>query len=86
MPDGDFMVSGSMEIEKVNEEIGLEIPEGEFETVAGFVLDKFGRFPLKGESFVYHGYQFTVQESDTKKVRLVKVKKKQIKQKEEDNE
>ncbi len=75
MPDGCFMISGSMEIEKANEEIGLEIPQGEFETVAGFVLDRFGKFPQKGESFVYGNHQFTIQEADSKKVRLVKIRK-----------
>lgn len=86
LPDGDFLVSGSMEIEKVNEEIGLKIPEGEFETVAGFVLDRFGKFPLKGESFVYGNHQFTIHESDTKKVRLVKIKKLEKKEEDETNE
>ncbi|MCM8761818.1 MAG: hemolysin family protein [Candidatus Omnitrophica bacterium] len=75
LPDGDFLVSGSMEIEKVNEETGVDIPEGQFETIAGFVLDRFGKFPVKGESFVYNNYQFTVQESDRKKVRMIKIKK-----------
>ncbi len=75
LPDGNFLVSGSMEVEKVNDEIGLDIPEGEFETIAGFVLDRFGKFPLKGESFVYGAFQFTIQESDTRTVRLIKIKK-----------
>lgn len=75
MPDGCFLISGSMEIEKANQEIGLDIPLSGFETVAGFVLERFGRFPQKGESFVYGNHQFTVQESDSKKVRLIKIKK-----------
>ncbi len=73
--DGSFLVSGGMEIEKVNEETGMDIPEGEFETIAGFVLDRLGKFPVKGESFVYRGHEFTIQEADTKKVRLVKIRK-----------
>ncbi|MCX8082642.1 MAG: hemolysin family protein [bacterium] len=75
LPDGDFLISGGTEVEKVNEEIGVGIPEGKFETLAGFVLDRFGRFPVKGESFVYNNYQFTVQESDRKKVIMVKIRK-----------
>ncbi len=71
--DGSFLVSGGMEIEKVNEETGLDIPEGEFETIAGFVLDRLGKFPVKGESFIYRGHEFIIQEADTKKVRLVKI-------------
>lgn len=75
LPDGSYLVSGGIEIEKVNEEIDVDIPEGQFETLAGFVLGRFGKFPVKGESFVYNNYQFTVQESDRKKVRMVKIEK-----------
>jgi putative hemolysin len=75
LPDGGFLVSGGMEVEKVNEETGIDIPEGKFETIAGFILDKFGKFPVKGESFVYNNHQFTIQESERKKVRSIKITK-----------
>ena len=75
LTDGSYLVRGSMEIEKVNDEIGIELPEGKVETIAGFILDHFGRFPGKGETFVYNGYQFKIQDADTKKIRWVRVKK-----------
>ena len=83
LADGSFIVYGGMDIEKANEEIGLNIPEGEFETIAGFVLKHFGKFPVKGEGFVYGSHEFIVHEADHKKVRLVRIKKKQT---EEENE
>ncbi|MCK9266596.1 hemolysin family protein [bacterium] len=75
LADGSFLVYGGMEIEKVNDEIGLELPEGEFETIAGFVLEHFGKFPIKGEGFVYGSHEFIVNDADHKKVRLVRIKK-----------
>lgn len=75
LADGSFLVHGGMEIEKANEMMELDIPEGEFETIAGFVLAHFGKFPVKGEGFIYGGHEFTVYEADHKKVRFVRIKK-----------
>jgi len=82
LADGSFLVYGGMEIEKANEMIGLDIPEGEFETIAGFVLDHFGKFPVKGERFGYGDCQFIVHEADHKKVRFVRIKKTEEKEEE----
>ena len=38
-----FQVDGGMRIEEANEELGLQLPEGDYETVAGFVLHLLGR-------------------------------------------
>lgn len=84
LADGSHLVYGGMEIEKANESMNLDIPEGEFETIAGFVLDHFGKFPVKGEGFVYGSHEFIVYEADHKKVRLIRIKK--VEKEEEDNE
>ncbi|HNS32949.1 MAG TPA: hemolysin family protein [bacterium] len=75
LADGSFLVYGGMEIEKANEKMELDIPEGEFETIAGFVLDHFGKFPVKGEGFDFGSHEFIVHEADHKKVRLIRIKK-----------
>ena len=40
-----FQIDGGMRIEEVNEEMGLELPKGDYETVAGFVLHLLGHIP-----------------------------------------
>jgi putative hemolysin len=50
-----FQVDGGMRIEEANEEMGLELPEGDYETVAGFVLELLGRIPGEGEQLRYKG-------------------------------
>jgi len=40
-----FQIDGGMRIEEANEEMGLELPSGDYETVAGFVLNLLGHIP-----------------------------------------
>lgn len=48
--DTRFEADGRVPIAEVNERLGIGLPEdGDFDTVAGFLLDRFGRVPLKGE-------------------------------------
>jgi len=65
-----FQIDGSMRIEEVNEEMGLELPEGEYETVAGFVLNLLGRIPKPGEQLRYKGLKLVITE-----MRGVKIEK-----------
>jgi putative hemolysin len=53
-------VDGRFRIDELNEELDLELPEDEeYDTIAGFMLAKFGRVPDTGESFESHGARFT---------------------------
>ena len=55
-----FQIDGSMRIEEANEEMGLEIPEGDYETVAGFILSLLGRIPKQGKQLRYKGMKIVV--------------------------
>jgi putative hemolysin len=55
-----FQVDGGMRIEEVNEEMGVEIPEGDYETVAGFVLHLLGHIPRQGEQLRYKGIKLVI--------------------------
>ncbi len=47
---GRYEADGRMSIMEINERLGLSLPEdGDFDTVAGFLLDRFGRVPTAGE-------------------------------------
>ncbi|MCE2882975.1 MAG: hemolysin family protein [Planctomycetaceae bacterium] len=49
--EGVFEADGRVPITEVNERLGLSLPEdGDFDTVAGYLLDRFGRVPERGES------------------------------------
>jgi CBS domain containing-hemolysin-like protein len=57
---GRHLVRGSTQLDRVEEQLGLDLPEGEYETLAGFVLDQLGHIPEPGEEVAYGGHTFTV--------------------------
>jgi len=65
-----FQIDGGMRIEEANEEMDLELPSGEYETVAGFVLDLLGHIPKPGEQLRYKGLKLVITE-----MRGVKIEK-----------
>lgn len=74
-----FQVDGGMRIEEANEELGLELPEGDYETVAGFVLHLLGRIPKQGKQLKYHGLKMVITKMKGHKIEeilLTKEKKK----------
>ncbi len=56
-----FHVDGSMRIEEANEEMELELPEGDdYETVAGFILSRLGHIPKQGKQLRYKGLKIVI--------------------------
>jgi putative hemolysin len=55
-----FIIDGRTDIGKVNERLGVTLPEDEFETIGGFVLGLFGRLPAEGDQVRYRDLMFTV--------------------------
>ena len=68
-------IDGGMSIFDVREEIGLDIPEGDYETIAGFVLDRLGHIPREGETIAVDGYRISVAEVNGVKIESVVVTK-----------
>jgi putative hemolysin len=68
-----FEIDGGMSVSDANEELDLGLPEGEYETVAGFVLSHLGRIPEQGEQFVYDGLRIAVTEVKARKVERLTV-------------
>ena len=54
------VVEGQIRVEDVNEELDLDIPEGDYETLAGFVLARLGRLPAIGDGLTYKNVRLTV--------------------------
>jgi len=75
-----FQIDGSMRIEEANEEMGLELPEGDYKTVAGFVLNLLGHIPKRGEQLRYKGLKLVITKMRGLKIEeilLTKEKKQQ---------
>jgi len=58
--ENSFQIDGGMRIEDANERLELGIPEGPYETVAGFVLNSLGHIPKEGEQLRYEKLKMAV--------------------------
>ena len=70
-----FQIDGGMRIEEANEEMELELPEGDYETVAGFVLDLLGHIPRENEQLRYKGLKLVVTEMQGPKIEKIELTK-----------
>jgi putative hemolysin len=66
-----FQIDGSMRIEEVNEEMELDLPEGDYETVAGFVLRLLGHIPRQNEQLRYRGLKLVITEMRGRKIEKI---------------
>lgn len=74
LPDGSYLVDARVEVDRLNEELGLDIPKGEYETLGGFLLFLLQRIPRAGEEAHYGSLRFLITEADRKSILRVKVK------------
>jgi CBS domain containing-hemolysin-like protein len=74
-PGGEktYLVDGLLREDELVEQTGFELPEGPYETLAGFVLARLGHIPVVGESLEERGWEFTVMEVDRHRVEQVRV-------------
>lgn len=68
-----YLVNGKVEIDYLNEELDFQIPEGDYETIAGYVTFRIGRIPVKGESFKIDNLSVQILKADKTKIDLLKL-------------
>lgn len=73
LDENTFVLSGKIEIDYLNEEYELNIPDGDYETIAGFITAQIGRFPDKGEKIKINNFDFVILHSSKIKINLLKM-------------
>ena len=71
--ENTFQLDASMSIAEANDELEIGIPEGDFDTVAGFVLAELGHIPTEGEQFDFNQLKFEIVEMNNLKIETVRV-------------
>jgi putative hemolysin len=66
-------VDGGVSVEEARSELGIDIPEGEYDTLAGFVLSELGHIPKVGEQVALDGWHIVVEEMRGLKIELLRV-------------
>jgi magnesium and cobalt exporter, CNNM family len=68
-----WAVDGSVRIVDVNETLGIDLPEGDYETVAGLFLERFGRVPVPGDQVQVGGVRLEILGADARRIRSLVV-------------
>ena len=68
-----YIVSSRMEVNQMREVFALTLPDGDYETLGGFLLERFGHIPQPGEVLRFENVIFTVLSSDEKSIGRVKI-------------
>ena len=63
-----FIVPGSIRIDEVKDRLDIELPEGEYETVAGFLMDQLGRIPRRRDTVVHEEWRLRVMSMHRRRV------------------
>mgnify|MGYP004611782975 CR=1 FL=1 len=74
--DNGYLVSARLEIERVNETLGLNLPESDdYKTVSGLILDRYQSFPKLNEVLTFDGWHCKILKTTETKIELVKFTK-----------
>jgi magnesium and cobalt transporter len=68
-----FLVAALTPLEEFNAYFQAEFPTSEFDTIGGFVTQRFGHMPKRGESLRIEKFNFNVQRADSRRVQMLQV-------------
>jgi magnesium and cobalt transporter len=73
--DGSISVNARMNVEELEDYLGFDLPEGDFESVGGFVISLTGRVPSIGERVVFRDFEVVIEASNSRKIDQVRIRK-----------
>ncbi len=81
LSDRSWLVQARMSIAQLNEKLGLDLPEGEYETLSGFLLQQFGRIPETRDELFFNTpaghFKFTIRRASQRHIETVQIDKTQ---------
>ena len=72
--DNTYLLSGSMPIYDVNKILDADIPEGDYDTISGYLQDKLGRVPDDEETPIIDTEKVTYKIEEYEDKRIIKIK------------
>ncbi len=70
----EFLLSARLEIDYLNEKYAWNLPEGDFETLSGFILSLTENLPNIGETITYGRFTFTIVSKQAHRIETVRLK------------
>jgi len=71
--DGSFLVDAGLEVHEFAKAFGFALPEGEYDTLGGFLSSLAGSLPEVGERFSFNGWQFAVHAKEGPRLRRIRL-------------
>ena len=71
---GELVVQAGIHPDELEDMTGLRVPDGDYETLAGFILDHLQRIPAAGEVFRFQGWEFEIESVDQRRVDAVRLR------------
>ena len=75
LDEATILVQAKIEIEKVEAHFQVELPEGPYESVGGFVIHRLGRIPQNGAVVEASGLEFKVVSADRRRIQSVRIRR-----------
>ncbi|WP_328610121.1 hemolysin family protein [Amycolatopsis sp. NBC_00345] len=69
-----WLVSGQLRADEVTDVTGFRMPDGDYETIAGLVLERLGRIPAEGDAAEVDGWRLTVTSMDRHRIAEIQVR------------
>ena len=73
LPNGDVLLNATLNVDAINEELDLELPEGNWDSLGGLVFGMLGRVPAPGDSVEVDGLTLIVERLDGRRVTRVRL-------------
>lgn len=73
--DGSITVNARLDVEELEDYLEMELPEGRFESVGGFVISLMGKVPSVGERVVYRDIEITIEAADSRKIERIQIRR-----------
>jgi len=71
--DNIYLVDALVSIDDFNDSLGFEIESENADSIGGYVIERLGRVPKKGDTVYYQGHEFKVQQMAGKRIKVLKV-------------
>lgn len=78
LSDGRIRVKARLSIDEVNEILGVELPEGDWDTIGGLMFHLLGHVPFEGESVVSDGFKFRAGRVEGRRIGVVTIERMDI--------
>ena len=73
--DGSISVNARLDVEELEDYLNVELPEGKFESVGGFVISLLGKVPSVNERLTYSNLEMVIEAASSRKIERIRIRK-----------